>query len=493
VRRAEVTGMGLLFGKTMHATSVAGYSDQQIKDIGRIYPMPIDGVTARPLDLFERTDTLASIFDYIIPNGKDDHVVLLHNMNSSARSMSVDFGEDSAFGGLELDPAKKYDIWDFWDWKYIGRVDGDYRLSVSVRPNEMKTLAVREVDEPRILSTNRHLLQGEVDTENVSFDAGSNTLSGTLKVVGDDEYKAIVMLPDQYFTVDAFTVNNGNVTATAIKDYFEGYIEITVSSKDNAVVDFELKLKESTPDSEPPPKVTGFIAEAKGMAIYLSWLYAGDSAGRYRYELYRGDNEDFAMNASTLLNDSIRINQYVDPTVSNATVYYYKIAAYDVFGNKSGPAMLKVASLDIPLVIDSGTGGNWAGNYGGEGYIFFSEPTQNEDLKAIPDYLDGGVAVTGASRYREAGNGYCLQLPGSAARQQGMLFSYGSISFTLKPNDNITHSVALYMLDWRNEGRSFTLDAVDAQGAAIIPTVRVGNHRYGCYVMLSSTIRVKRR
>lgn len=175
LRRAQITGTGFFFGKTTLGESVNRMSESKIKVVGKIVPFPIDGITARPVGLLESEEykTNPYVYDYKFASDYDDHIVLFWNQDGEgSRTISVDMGLDTAFGGLGLDPEKEYEVWDFWDWKYIGRFQGSDELSQLVRDQEMKTMAVREVrDEPYLISTNRHVLQGtqEIDVKEFSY------------------------------------------------------------------------------------------------------------------------------------------------------------------------------------------------------------------------------------------------------------------------------------------------------------------------------------
>jgi len=445
--------------------------------------MPLYPVTARPLGLFEAPDTDPVIFDYIIQNGKDDHIILLYNTSAAQKTMSIDLGEDSAFGGAELNPAKEYEVWDFWNWKSVGRVNGDAILSLPVRANEMKTLAVREVDKPRILSTNRHVLQGEVDTTGVSFNSATDTLSGTLHVIGDDEYKAIVMLPDAGMTIDTFSVTNANVAAKAVKDPLEGYIEITINCENNEDVGFELKLKPGNLESHDVNTAAGFTSQAKGTAVLLSWL-PGESENIW-YKLYRGDSADFTMDRSTFISNVYGAS-YSDINLTPNTLYCYKLIACDETGNYSKePAVLKIVTLDIFARLDYGTAGNWIGKYGSDGYVLYNS-TAGADYISMPDYMEK-VDFTGTRYSWTSGttDGRALQVPPAGTTRFGRCLYGSEVTFTLTPKDNRVHSVSLYGVDFNTPSqgqRSIRISATDELGYEIIPVTFIENYSTGCYI-----------
>lgn len=141
-----------MFGNLSLGESLLQISDSKLHDITRVTPMPIDGASPRPVGLFEHEDDMPEVYDYKYAGDNGDHLLLLWNYQDDDKDMTVKLGEDSAFGGIGLDPDKTYEIWDFWDWRYVGRFQGSDTLVQRVRRNEMKTLAVREVRTPLIFS-----------------------------------------------------------------------------------------------------------------------------------------------------------------------------------------------------------------------------------------------------------------------------------------------------------------------------------------------------
>ena len=121
LRHAEITGTAFFFGKMTVGESVTRMDDQKIRDIGKSVPFPINGITARPVGLFQSGEDLPEVYDYKFDSEYDDHIVLFWNQTDKAKTISADLDEDTAFGGLNLDPDKEYEVWDFWNWEYIGK------------------------------------------------------------------------------------------------------------------------------------------------------------------------------------------------------------------------------------------------------------------------------------------------------------------------------------------------------------------------------------
>lgn len=378
LRRAQITGSGLMFGKPSLGESLLQISDGKLKDITRILPMPNDGAAPRPVGLFENDTDIPEVYDYKYASNNGDHLLLLWNYKDNTKTMSVDLGEDSAFGGIGLDHDKTYEIWDFWDWKYVGRYKGSDVLAQTVRKDEMKTLVVREAKEvPYLLSTNRHVLQGTVDAHNLSMT--DKKFTGTFDVVANDEYKAIIALGDNTKTVDTLTVTGGSADAKWRLDTFHNVIELTLSSKTNQKVDVALtfKTREAIQDTEKPtaPSHIHVVADDVGN-VSLNWQPAFDNSGYVEYRIYRGTTEDFAISSENLVEQTNHLS-LLDRNVPDGT-WYYKIVAIDAAGNRSEIVTAKavVQMVMVPIGDLTATAGSYesAGHNDSPANVLDNEP-----------------------------------------------------------------------------------------------------------------------
>jgi hypothetical protein len=185
-------------------------------DLSRAVPLlSAPALSARPIDAFTGK-TYPQVYDFKIKN--DWHIVTFYNtklegqewptdvmaywtegnqfnprkMLSSAINISLSDKTDD--GGLALDPAKKYYAFDFWNWNFIGKLNGNLQLQQILRPGEARVMAIHEAKPyPQFLSTNRHLYQGYLDmTKYPEWNADKAVLTGTSKLIAGEVYKIII-------------------------------------------------------------------------------------------------------------------------------------------------------------------------------------------------------------------------------------------------------------------------------------------------------------
>jgi len=82
-----------------------------------------------------------------------------------------------SFADVGLDPDREYLVFDFFSQKPVGVFSGG--IGCRVAPSAARSFAVHALgDRPFLVSTDRHITQGVVDTDELKWDAGSATLSG---------------------------------------------------------------------------------------------------------------------------------------------------------------------------------------------------------------------------------------------------------------------------------------------------------------------------
>jgi hypothetical protein len=135
------------------------------------------------------------------------------------------------------------------------------------------------------------------------------------------------------------------------------------------------------------------------------------------------------------------------------------------------------------------TQGNWTNVYGSDGFAIANGSYNNP-----PTYATYNVSATGgASSYTwqpstsqpsPPTDPRALQVsPGSSTRIASTYFTTSSQVMTVSLSDGNTHRVALYFLDWSNNGRSQVVTISDAGSNAVLDTETVDNFNNGVWLV----------
>ena len=140
----------------------------------------------RPVDFFERT-----VHNVWKLTDGDRAVFGLYNWDTNA-VLKIDYPAAYA----DLDPAKTYVGYDFWEDRFVPPFKG--RLAAEVAPDSCRVLAVRELlDRPFVLSTSRHVASPVFDVVSEKWDAAERTLTGMSRVVACERYELRVVVNGQ--------------------------------------------------------------------------------------------------------------------------------------------------------------------------------------------------------------------------------------------------------------------------------------------------------
>ena len=152
---------------------------------------PAYGEAARPVDLFD-TDR-HSIFALKIRKPFAEWTVLgLFNISETEplrRKISL--------SRLWLDPKQTYLAYDFWNQRLHGEFSGE--LPVTVLPTSVLLLTLHAKRKtPQFLSTDRHVLQGAIELEDVNWNSNTRTLSGVSLGPPGTAHNVAVYIPERH-------------------------------------------------------------------------------------------------------------------------------------------------------------------------------------------------------------------------------------------------------------------------------------------------------
>ncbi len=115
--------------------------------------------------------------------------LLLGRMNDKNRQISMD--------ELGLQNNREYYVFEFWTKKYLGAVKKVFVFPAIDTNYNCQVFCFREkLDHPQLLATSRHISCGGAELKNCAWNNGN--LSGESEMVGNDEYKIFIHVPDGY-------------------------------------------------------------------------------------------------------------------------------------------------------------------------------------------------------------------------------------------------------------------------------------------------------
>jgi hypothetical protein len=153
--------------------------------------LPSWGEAARPMNLFD-TD-LHTVF--ALPVRKSFGEWTIVGVFNPSEKDSIQQG--LPLERLWLDPRKTYLAYDFWREAFHGEVAGE--LTLTVPPASVSLLALHEKSGiPRVISTDRHVLQGAHELESVVWSPQTRTLEGVSLGPPASAHNVAVHIPEAH-------------------------------------------------------------------------------------------------------------------------------------------------------------------------------------------------------------------------------------------------------------------------------------------------------
>lgn len=221
--RKMLTLMYTTCGRFLSANSFDRLTPDILHDLSRIFPYPDSWISARPVDAFSSRFPELFVFN---PDPGWFQLVVYNPDNEQSATKKIDFNSPNHFGAMALDPGKTYYAYEFWDDQLVDQFTGAEILAVDLRPGEAKMLSIREkIERPQLLSTNRHLMQGLVETRGITWDPEKMLLRGEANLV-QDEYLQMVFALNGY---QAISLNLDDGVAS-IRDQDQKILKTTWAS-----------------------------------------------------------------------------------------------------------------------------------------------------------------------------------------------------------------------------------------------------------------------
>ena len=233
--------------------------------------IPGHGVTARPVDLFERQPQRTWVATDERKGRQRRDVVGLYNWDQNTTVQRV------ALDRLALPAAERYIGFDFWGDAFIKPFRDSLELEVPGRG--CRIVAIRLLlSRPFLLSTSRHVSQGILEVQDEVWDATSTTLRGTSALVAADPYelRVVAQAPDATWSVAGVDVAREDRAAGVTASFTAegGLIRVRLLSPSSRAVAWNVRFTRSaaTAATAPAP-VAGLAWTPAADRETLTWTW----------------------------------------------------------------------------------------------------------------------------------------------------------------------------------------------------------------------------
>lgn len=153
----------------------------------------------------------------------------------------------------------------------------------------------------------------------------------------------------------------------------------------------------------------------------------------------------------------------------------------NLVSNWSGSSTTQPTSSATYTGLDTTTQGAWSTKYGADGFQI-----ANDSSSSLPSYAT--ISFSGASTHTWAyptSDVRALEYTAASPTRIASTYYSGSASFSINLNltDGNTHQVALYLLDFSNNGRSETISVADAATSTVLSTQAFTDFNNGQYAV----------
>ncbi len=237
-RRTMLGLVGLVSGRLELGTSFGSMKPEEQHDLTRLYPVLKGTQSFRPVDMLVEGREDPSVYVYKI-NPDWSQVILCNNHDRQHSVTAPISGNQADTGSLGHDADASYYLYDFWNDEFLGEWQGSQAITRPLKPHQALTYSLhRKKDHPQFLSTNRHIMQGHLDLDEVKWDPKTMTYSGIAKVVGGEPF--VVTLANNKYLPAGANASTGNVSITSTD---KGISRLTLTSDKNADVKWTVSWK----------------------------------------------------------------------------------------------------------------------------------------------------------------------------------------------------------------------------------------------------------
>ncbi len=237
-RRSMLTLVGLLSGRLELGTSFGRLTAEEQADLTRLFPVLGGTRSFRPVDMLTAAPADPSVYVYRV-DPDWSQLIVCNNHKESFTVKAPISGDMADTGSLGHATDGTYYLYDFWNDRLVGEIDGKGSIELTLKPEQALTYSLhRKLDHPQFLSTSRHILQGMLDLDNVTWDAATKTYSGTAKVIGGEPF--VITIADNGHTAASATSSVGTAGNSPAG---EGLTRLTLNHTTNADVNWSVRWK----------------------------------------------------------------------------------------------------------------------------------------------------------------------------------------------------------------------------------------------------------
>lgn len=235
-----------------------------------------------------------------------------------------------------------------------------------------------------------------------------------------------------------------------------------------------------------PSAPANLAAVVSGAAATLNWSASTGAVTAYHVE--RSANGA----AFTEIAANVQGTSYTDSTAQPNTTYAYRVRAEDAgqFSGYSNVAQVTTGAATAAAVAfgraDATTGGTWSGTYGADGYSIFNGSA------SLPSYAQLTPSNQLAYTWQQPPDSRALQTArGATTRLAACYFAPSSFSLDVNLTDGLSHTVALYAVNYDFQNRAETIQVTDATSGAVLDTRSVANFTGGQWLVWTISGHVK--
>jgi len=198
---------------------------------------PSFGEAAKPVDLFDSDRQL--VFALRIKKQFAEWTVAAFFNASLEKTVQRRF----SLKRFWIDPDKTYVVFDFWKQQFVGEVTSV--LDLTIEPGSVTLLALHEkTGKPQFVSTDRHVMQGAIEIETVSWNENTKTYSGISKGPLSTSHNISVYIPKEHPWTWSGSALFRDHDSYSLKLVNKNIVRVHVSFEKSDTVRWEINMNE---------------------------------------------------------------------------------------------------------------------------------------------------------------------------------------------------------------------------------------------------------